>query len=327
MRTLFSLPLTFLTAGALALSIAACEDFLGESEAPIQALPTQYVLPGDQVFPEGIAFDEGEDVFYVSSTTDGTIFFQTDLGSDTLEVFSEGGADDRTTAIGLAVQEDRLFVAGGGTGRAYTYDTDDGDILTRFTTPEPPQDAGTFINDVAVTPDGDAYFTDSFRPILFRATPTDAETAMLETWLDLTGTLIQYQDGFNLNGIVSTPDGDYLIVVQSNTGGLFRIDVDTKEVQSIDLEGETLTNGDGLLLDGQTLYVVRNQQEAIVPVTLSTDFLSGTLGTPITSERLRYPTTIAQVLPNFLLAVNSQFDERNGGAPSLPFTVARVRIP
>ena len=33
-----------------------------------------------------------------------------------------------------------------------------------------------------------------------------------------------HQPGFNLNGIARTPDGDALLVVQSNTGLLFRVE-------------------------------------------------------------------------------------------------------
>ena len=322
----FSLPTSalLLLTLFLGLGLTACEDFLGESDEPLRELAARYALPGDQVFPEGIAFNDEDNVFYVGSTTDGTIF-SANLRGDTVEVFSEGGADGRTTAIGLAFDDDRLFVAGGGTGRAYAY-TDDGELIDSFLTPAPPADGGTFINDVTVTPNGDAYFTDSLRPILFRV--EDGGQDSLEAWLDFTDTALQYVDGFNLNGIVSTSDGDYLIVVQSNTGELFRISTDTTEadvVQAIDVGGADFTNGDGLVLDGQTLYVVRNQNEQIVPVELTDDFLSGTAGEAITSDALMYPTTAAQISPRSLLVVNSQFDERDG-SPTLPFTVVRVRI-
>ncbi|MGI9175101.1 MAG: SMP-30/gluconolactonase/LRE family protein [Rhodothermales bacterium] len=321
--------LSYLTLFATALftvGLAACDEILGDSDSPIRAFPAEYQLPGDQVFPEGIAYDDSDEVFYVSATNNGTIF-SADVHGDTVEVFSAGGADGRTTARGMDVRGDRLFIAGGPIGTAYAYDTDDGELIASFTTPAPPADGGTFINDVTITPNGDAYFTDSFRPILFRAASTD--TTALEPWLDLTGTPIQYGDGFNLNGIVSTPGGRYLIVVQSNTGQLFRISTDDDpEVQAIDLGGATLTNGDGLLLDGQILYAVRNQQGLIVPVELSDDFLSGTAGEGFTSDALMFPTTIAQISPRSLLVVNAQFDEQGpNGSPSLPFNVVRIQIP
>lgn len=65
--------------------------------------------------------------------------------------------------------------------------------------------------------------------------------------------------------------------MQSNTGNLLRIDIESREAIHIDLGGETLT-GDGILLDGQALYVVRGGEGVIVLVELSEDFASGGVG-------------------------------------------------
>ena len=64
----------------------------------------------------------------------------------------------------------------------------------------------------------------------------------------------------NLNGIVATANGKWLIAVQSNTASLLRIDPDTGVANTIELTGGDAMNGDGLLLEGQTLYVVQNRQ-------------------------------------------------------------------
>lgn len=136
-----------------------------------------------------------------------------------------------------------------------------------------------------------------------------------------------YQSGFNLNGIAITDDGKYLIVVQSNTGKLFRIDIASRQVTEIDLSAAKLTNGDGILLRRQTLYVVGNQQELIVKVELARDFFHGTVVSSITDPSFAYPTTIAQARDR-LLVVNSQFDKRGAGVkPDLPFTVSSVPLP
>ena len=65
----------------------------------------------------------------------------------------------------------------------------------------------------------------------------------VEAWLALSGTPLEYEEGFNLNGIASSPDGAYLIVVQSNTGELFRITTETKEVTQIDLRRRHASRG------------------------------------------------------------------------------------
>lgn len=285
----------------------------------------RYILPGETVFPEGIAYQQTTKDFFVSSTTDGTIF-RGNLRKELADVFLPGGSDGRTTAIGLKVddKQNRLFVAGGATGQIFVYDTKSGELLGKFDN----QKAPTFINDVAISPNGDAYFTDSNDPILYKVSTNEAHEIEFEAWLDFTGTELVYQSGFNLNGIAASNDGKYLIVVHSNTGKLFRIEIDSKQVTEIDLGGERLNNGDGILLSSEhILYVVRNQQQLIVKVQLEEDFSRGIVVSSTTDPSFAYPTTIAQA-KNRLLVVNSQFNRRGPGlSPDLPFTVSSVPIP
>ena len=295
-----------------------------------QPEPSSYVLPGDAVFPEGVTVDESTNTFYVGSTTDGTLFTgNVDTGE--VSVFAEGA---QPTAIGVALNAGRLVVAGGDSGNVYIYDTESGELLETLRTPETDS---TFLNDVAFTPSGDAFVTDSMRPVLFKISSTPGmsggstggvgEGAGIEAWLEFSDTPLTYQEGFNLNGIASTSDGQYLIVVQSNTGELFRINTETKEVTIIDLGGDTVMAGDGILLDGQTLFVTRNSAGLIVPVTLADDYSSGTVGEGFSDPSFIYPTTIAKA-GDTLLVVNSQFNNRGEGvSPELPFTVSRVAIP
>jgi Cu-Zn family superoxide dismutase len=284
----------------------------------------RYVLPGEQVFPEGVAYRPDTGDFYVGSTTDGTVFRgNVEGGPKEAEVFLEPESDGRTTAIGMEVDEEgRLFISGGDTGRIFVYDTESADLIRRLDAPDA---KATFLNDVAVTPEGRAYFTDSLRPVLFQVTSTGDRVGEAEPWLNFEGTPAEYEEGFNLNGIDATEGGRYLVAVQSNTGELFRIDTKSKEVVEIDLGGETLASGDGLLLDGRTVYVVRNEQELIVPVKLSGDYISGEVGEPFTDPSFAFPTIIAKT-DGRLLVVNSQFDKREG-EPELPFTVSSVEVP
>ncbi|HSK84278.1 MAG TPA: SMP-30/gluconolactonase/LRE family protein [Rubrobacter sp.] len=284
----------------------------------------RYVLPGEQVFPEGVAYRADTGDFYVGSTTDGTVFQgNVEGGSKEAEVFLEPESDGRTTAIGMEVDEEgRLFIAGGATGRIFVYDTESGDQIGRLDTPDA---EATFLNDVAVTPDGDAYVTDSLRPVLFRVPSTADGVGEAEPWLNFEGTPAEYEEGFNLNGIDATEDGRYLVAVQSNTGELFRIDIESKEVIEIDRGRDTLTNGDGLLLDGRTVYVVRNEEALIVPIKLSGEYNTGEVGESFTDPSFAYPTTIAKT-DGRLLVVNSQFDKQEGEA-KLPFTVSNIEVP
>lgn len=299
--------------------LAAILGALAVLPATAQPRPDAYTLPGSNVFPEGVAFDPETQTLYVSSTTDGTIFLGTP-GDETAEVFLPGGEDGRTSATGLAAVDRLLFVSGGGTGDMFVYDAASGDLLADFTTTRSP----TFVNDVAVV-DGSVFFTDSLSPVLYRVFH-DGSGWQMEEWLDFTGTALEYEMGFNANGIVASPDAQYLVIVQSNTGELFRVEVATQDVMQIDLGGTALTAGDGLVLRGRTLYVVRNSLELIAEVQLSGDLSTGELVGETTDESFMFPTTAA-IANGRLLVVNSQFDRRMTGDPVEPFTVSSVKVP
>jgi Cu-Zn family superoxide dismutase len=217
-----------------------------------------------------------------------------------------------------------LFVCGAATGLLFVYDTRTGVLLGKFDTKSEPN---TFINDVTITPNGDAYFTDSVSPYLYRVSADAAGTLAYERWLDFTGSTLTYTQGFNVNGIAATGDGAYLIVVQSNTGKLYRISTETKQVTEINVGSETFTAGDGILLVGDVLHVMRNQLALLVSVRLSNDYSTGTVISTFTSPLWAYPTTFA-IAGDRALVVNSQFDKRSAQqAPNLPFTVASVALP
>ncbi len=290
---------------------------------PAQTAPEQYTLPGDAVYPEGIAYDRETRSFFVGSSSDGTIYRGT-LGNPTTQVFSPGGADGRMSATGMKVDaRGRLFVSGAASGMLFVYDTRTGALLGKFDTKSEPN---TFINDVTITPNDGAFFTDSVSPYLYRVYVDASGALAYERWIDFTGTALTYGQGFNLNGIAASEDGDYLVVVQTNTGKLYRIATATKQVSEINVGSETFTNGDGILLVGHVLHVMRNQLALLVSVQLSGDYSSGTVISTFTSPAWAYPTTFAIAGDN-ILAVNSQFDKRNAQqAPQLPFTVASVPL-
>ncbi|HEU5103793.1 MAG TPA: hypothetical protein VFU22_32475 [Roseiflexaceae bacterium] len=296
---------------------------LGRLGAEVRGGSRRYVLPGNAVFPEGVAYQPSTGSYFVGSTTDGTIFRGT-LNEPSATVFLAPGGDGRTTAIGLKVDgRGRLFVSGGGTGQMFIYDAASGALLGKVSHGRTP----TFVNDVAVTGAGDAYFTDSMQPILYKVSADASGQYALEEWIDFTGTALVYQQGFNLNGIAATADDKYLIVVQSNTGKLFRIEIASKAVTEINLGGATVTAGDGILLNGRTLYVSRNQQGLIVKIDLAEDFASGSVVSSTNDPLLAYPTTLAWA-DGRLLVVNSQFNKRGPGLqPDLPFTITSIAAP
>ena len=286
------------------------------------AQPETYDLPGDAVFPEGITVHEAAGTFYVGASAGGAIF-EADVASGEVRVFTDG---DLPMALGMSVDDHgRLFVAGGASGQVAAYDLADGELLATWTVADPD---GTFVNDL-VAHDGAVYVTDSFRPVLYRidAGP-DADLAggELGVHLSFEGSPFQYVEGFNANGIVPTPDGEALIVVQSATGQLYRIGLNEGSISVVASNQAPVFAGDGLVLDGDVLWVVQNEFEQIVPLRLTPDgFEARGDGPPLRSDLFAFPTTAA-AYDGSLFVVNSQFD-RQGGEPELPFQVVRVALP
>ena len=127
--------------------------------------------------------------------------------------------------------------------------------------------------------------------------------------------------GTNVNGIDATPDGKTLVIVQSNVGKLFTVDPDTGFADEIELSGGDAMNGDGILLDGRTLYVVKNFQNRIAVIELERGLAAGTVLTHITNPAFDIPTTIDE-LGNKLWAVNARFT--TPPTPSTTYTIVQV---
>ncbi|MEU2988280.1 superoxide dismutase [Micromonospora aurantiaca] len=225
-----------------------------------------------------------------------------------------------TPSLGLKVDpRGRLFVAGGTAGDARVIDTRTGAVLASYRF----ADAPTFVNDVALTRDA-AWFTDSNRPVLYRLPLGRGGTlppAGGFTTLPLTGDFQQTGTGINLNGIAPTPDGRALIVVQSNTGTLFRVDPATGVTTTVDVPGSTFVNGDGLLLLGRTLYVVQNRLNQVAVVELNRAGTTGVLRRVLTDPDFDVPTTVASALGRLYLP-NARFS--TPPTPATPYTAVAV---
>jgi sugar lactone lactonase YvrE len=274
----------------------------GASGAAQRAYPATIALPkGFQ--PEGIAIRSN--TFYVGSIPTGAVYRgNLRSGAGAVLVAARSGR----AAIGVEVDNrGRLFVAGGSTGKAFVYNASTGADIATYTLTT----SSTFVNDVVVT-NGGAYFTDSQNQVLYKI-PIGSSGRLGATAqrVPLTGDL-KYTSGFNANGIDATRDGKTLVVVQSNAGKLFRVDPSSGATRELRLGGAKVTNGDGILLDGKTLYVVRNQNNEVAVIALSANLASGRIVRRLTHPRLDVPTTIDDFRRR-LYAVNARFGSSGPG--------------
>lgn len=281
-----------------------------------QTPPETIALPGGYQ-PEGIvAGDEG--ALYVGSLADGAIY-RADAATGEGDILVAGEEGRITVGLAYDPRTGYLYAAGGVTGAAHVFDTAAGTLEASYTLTS----GGTFVNDAIVSGDS-VYFTDSNREVLYRlaleeggALPA-ADAAVSE--LPLTGAFSAEPDAFNANGIEVADDGT-LILVKSVSGELFTVDPETGESSLIDLGGGDVTNGDGILLSGSTLYVVQNQDNQIAVIDLADDLVSGTVSDTLTNPDFDVPTTVTSA-GGTLYAVNARFGTEP--TPDTEYKVVRV---
>ena len=250
--------------------------------------------------PEGIDVGRGT-TFYTGSLATGAVFggnLRTGEGDEVVP------PHDGRVSVGLKFDRGRLFVAGGPTGQAYVYDARSGDDLAVY---QLTSDPTTFVNDVVVTGDA-AWFTDSFRPVLYRVPVGPGGRPGAQAAVEGVPLSSDYvhADGFNVNGIDASPSGKSLIIVQSSTGMVFRVDPDTGVADEVELSGGDASFGDGILLEGRTLYVVQNFLNRVAVVSLAPGLGSGVVVRHLTDPDLDVPTTIARSGAR-LYVVNARF--------------------
>lgn len=183
------------------------------------------------------------------------------------------------------------------------------------------------LNDVIVTRQA-AYFTNSFEKVFYRVPlgpkgelPDPAEVLAVP----LSGDFVQVPGAFvfNSNGIEASENGERLVIVNSVRGEIYRVDPLSGQADLIDLGGESVSFGDGLLLRGPNLFVVRNQLNQIEVVEMDKEWSTGTIVDTITNPNFRIPTTAA-TFGNALYLVNARFNV--APTPDTDYEAVRVSL-
>lgn len=236
--------------------VTACED---HALSPNASFPERINFIAERQYPEGIAYSAQLDRFLVTSIPLGKI------GT----VATDGRYEDLLTApelisgIGMKVAGDRVFVCVGDQGRsikstpASTRQTAEllvfnlkTKALERRTDLDAliPEAEPNFANDVTLSPDGTAYVTDSFSPVIYRVKADGTADVLVRDNVKFSS------PAFGLNGIVYHPNG-YLIVANAGQGKLYKVDLSNGNAIS-EIIGTGPLPGDGLTLLNGDLYVV-----------------------------------------------------------------------
>jgi hypothetical protein len=284
--------------------------------APVAATdPPQYParinLP-DGWAPEGITAGLGDSVF-VGSLANGAIW-RGNVRTGRGRVLVPGVEGNVAVGVEYEARANRLWVAGGPTGKVRVYNASTGRLLRTYSFTGGGD--GIFLNDLVVTRNA-VFVTDSktkqLDVIPIRLDGGLVRQSRVRT-LPLSGDIVWVAGAneFNANGIVAK-DG-WLIIVQSNAGKLFRVNPRTGVTRNINLGGRRVTFGDGLELNGRTIYVVRNELNKVAVFRLGLGLRSAHFVRNLTRPSLDIPTTAA-LQAGRLWVVNARF-----GTPVTPTT-------
>lgn len=203
----------------------AGEDVSAETSSAA-TLPDTVRIREPGLHPEGIEWDGERGRFLVSSVTRGTVTAVRDDGSH--RTFVEDTAITSSVGVHIDGARGRLLVANSDleatgdtslTGQAMlgAYDLASGERLY-MADMGPLADGRHFANDVTSGPEGTAWVTDSFSPVIYEISP-EGEPSVLVRDERLGG------EGFGLNGIDYHPDG-YLVVAMAGDSTFYRVPLD-----------------------------------------------------------------------------------------------------
>ena len=310
------------------------------------ALPVQSVSAADKPFPkrvhtldgaasEGFAIGKGSTAY--NSSPDGSIY-KVDLRSGQGEVLVEIQDPLDCFKLGMRVDDrtNYLFVAGCVYGNAFVYDADTGALIMEYQL----NTSGEFglVNDLTITKDA-VYFTDSFRPVLYRLPLSKNGEIPLDPGA---ATEVPLPDEFlnndlfccTGNGIVSTPNGKTLIIGHSNLARLYRLDTATGDVNQIAVDGPLTGFLDGIAMQGKTLYIMTPYDfpgppvsiDRIQVVDLDKGYLSGTLVETITDPENLDGVASGAIFGNSLYVNNARYVVEFPPAADTPFWVTKLTI-
>jgi hypothetical protein len=319
---------------------------LGVLAGAVLALPTQTIYAGDKPFPtrvpvldasasEGFAIGKGPTAY--NSSPDGSIY-KVDLRSGEGEVLVPIQDPFDCQKLGMRVDDrtNYLFVAGCIYGNAFVFDADNGALVMEYQLNNSPEFG--IVNDLTITKDA-VYFTDSFRPVLYRlplarngSIPGDAGAA---TEIPLPPEFLN-SDPFCCagNGIVSTPNGKTLIIGHSNLARLYKMDVASGDISQIAVDGPLSGFLDGLAMQGSTVYIMTPYDfpgppvsiDRIQVVELDKGYGSGTLVDTLTDPDNLDGVASGAIFGGSLYVNNARYATPFPLPPNTPFWVTKLRI-
>jgi sugar lactone lactonase YvrE len=281
-----------------------------------------------KLYPEGVAFDEKNSVFYVSSVTEGTIGKVDRSGK--YKVFYRDTTMKSSFGMKVDSKRSRLWVCVADPNYSKYSDSSTFKKMSKVialdlntgkkvsTVDLSKLVAGKhFANDLTLDPKGNVYVTDSYSPVIYKIDTNDKASVFARNDLFKSAAI-------GLNGIVFHPKG-FLLTVNNGNGTILKVDM--KKPDNVELvKCDTFFPGaDGLLLDREgKLVLVQNKGVNRVFEIASTDDWKTAKVVKATNveERFQNPTTSTLVADSIYI-LNSKMNELSDSTknPSRKFSL------
>ncbi|XP_061989895.1 uncharacterized protein LOC133708454 [Rosa rugosa] len=310
--------------------------FILLSSIPIQtqaSKPHVINFRSPNLYPEGLAYDPSAQHFIVGAIRHRTIYSVSDAGVTDL-LISDPTLPENVTFLGLAVDavNNRLLAAVQAVEplphlsalAAY-------DLRTRrrlFLTPLPSADGDAsrqIANDVAVDFKGNAYVTNSAANFIWKVN-SDGVASVLSKSPLFSAHPVDPDSPFSfcgLNGVAYVSKG-YLLVVQSNTGKLFKVDAEDGTAREV-LLPEDLPLADGIAVrrDGTVVVVCMNKMWFLKS---QDSWGEGVVYDKTELEVERFPTSVAVAAEDRVYVIYGHVLEgMTGNSEREMFSIAEVR--
>ncbi|XP_010527773.1 PREDICTED: uncharacterized protein LOC104805062 [Tarenaya hassleriana] len=226
------------------------------------------------LYPEGLTWDPSGNHFIVGSLHHRTIHSVSDAGV-VQTLISDPDLPENATILGLAIDSARgrlLAVIHSAPplpsfNALAAYDLhrsgDGGRRIFLSPLPTIPGEGRDVANDVTVDFRGNAYVTNSGKNFIWKVDREGGASIFSRSPLFTSQPMTAERDAVyadcGLNGIVYVSRG-YLLVVQSNTGKMFRVEEDEGRARVVGVKGE-LTAADGMALRGDGVVMVVSQEK------------------------------------------------------------------
>jgi DNA-binding beta-propeller fold protein YncE len=282
-------------------------------------------------YPEGVAFNEKNNTFYVSSVKDATI--GTVDASGNYKMFYQDKELKSSYGMKINAAKNQLWVCAGDANYSDYSDSATHKKMIRLigidlSTGKKVQDINLsklyngkhFANDLAFDDKGNAYITDSYSPVIYKIDAQGKASVFAEN------EMFKGED-VGLNGIVYSPQG-FLLTVNNATGAILKVDINNPANVTKVKINELFPGADGLLWDAQgNLVLIQNEGNDKANQIASTDGWATAKLKAATSilDRFQYPTTgVMQGGKIYLL--NAKLNDLNDPTrkPSEEFSLQQV---